>query len=479
MATVSETWNGGGNYVWELNDATAAIPGLDPGWDLISITGGLTINATPASKFTINVTSLALDNQPGLAANFDNTAIYAWTILTTTTGITGFDPAAFAINTSGFANPIGNGTFALGLANGGKDLVLNFAVAPAITANPVGQTVAQGATVNLSVTATGSTLHYTWRKNGVAIGGAGDNPAFDVVNAQPSDAGNYDVVVFNSVGSVTSTVATVTVRHAPLITAQPQNMTVCPGATAVFSVTASGEPAVAYQWRFGTTDLLNETNATLTITNVQAINVGSYDVVITNELGSITSAAATLATNAPTTATPLVNITNACPGTVAAFSTTAGGTGPFTYVWRKDGTALGETTSTLTIASAATADAGTYCVEVTGACGSVTNCATLTIAPPISITGQPQNFNGVQGNSATFSVTASPTIPTPTYQWRYNGANLANGGQVSGATSASLTISSLNVTNEGTFDVIVTELLAVGYQPGGGFERAPDHGGAF
>src|SRR4030095_435697 len=118
-----------------------------------------------------------------------------------------------------------------------------------------------------------------------------------------------------------------------------------------------------------------------------------------------------------------------------------GGTGPFTYVWRKDGAPLAETTSTLTIAAAATGDAGTYCVEVTGTCGSVTICATLTISPPISITGQPQNFNGVQGNSATFSVTATPTVPTPTYQWRYNGANLANGGPGSRGHPGLLTIS--------------------------------------
>lgn len=456
MTTGPQTWNGGANYVWEVNDATATFPGTDPGWDLINITGGLTINATPANKFNINVTSLVAD-LPGDAANFVNTSVYTWTILTTTTGITGFDPAAINLDLSGFSNPRGAGTFAVALANGGNDLVLHFAVPPAITQNPTSQTGAQGSLISLSVSATGSpNLHYIWRKSGVAVAGAGDAPMFDLNNAQPSDAGNYDVVVFNNAGSVTSTVATVTVRYAPIITAQPQATAVCPAGTAVFSVTASGEPAVAYQWRFGTTDLLNETNATLTLTNVQAAQAGDYSVVVTNELGTATSNPAALTLNSPTTATPLVNVTNACPASAVNFSTTAGGTGPFTYAWRKDGTLLGETTSTLTITSASTTDAGTYCVEVTGTCGSVTNCATLTIAPAPAITGQPQNFNGVQGNTATFTVAATPSVPTPTYQWRYNGANLANGGQVSGATSPTLTISSLNTTNEGPFDVIVT-----------------------
>jgi hypothetical protein len=453
LATGPQTWSGGASYIWEINSA-AGTAGIDPGWDLINITGGLTISATPADKFNINITSLDGSNNPGDANAFDNTFPYTFTILTTTAGITGFDANAFNVNASAFSNALGNGAFIIATANAGNDLVLRLIQRPVITAQPVGQTVNPGDDVLLSVTATGTDLTYAWRKDGTALPSAtASTLALDDILV--SQEGNYDVIVSNASGSVTSAVARVSVRHAPIIVGQPQNTTVCQGTTATFAVTATGTPAVAYQWRFGGTDLLNQTNATLMIANAQAANAGSYDVVITNELGTATSSAATLTVNASTTATPLVNVTNACPGTAVGFSTTAGGTGPTTYVWRKDGTVLGETTSTLTIAAVAPADAGAYCVEVTGACGSVTNCATLTIASPLTITGQPQNVNGVQGNTATFSVTATPTSPLA-FQWRYNGANLANGGQISGATSASLTISGLNVTNEGTFDVIVT-----------------------
>jgi autotransporter-associated beta strand protein len=452
--TGSETWSGGASYLWEINSA-AGTPGIDPGWDLINITGGLTINATPANRFNINIASLDGSNAPGEANAFVNTFPYTFTILTTTAGITGFNADAFNVNASAFSNALGNGVFVI--ATEGNDLVLKLIQRPVITAQPqpVDQTVNPGDDVLLSVGATGTDLSYAWRKDGTPLASAtASTLALDDILV--SQEGNYDVIVSNVGGSVTSAVARVSVRHAPIIVGQPQNTTVCQGTTATFTVTANGTPAVAYQWRFGGTDLPNQTNATLMITNAQAASAGNYDVVVTNELGTATSGAATLAVNPSTTATPLVSVTNACPGTAVAFSTTAGGTGPFTYVWRKDGGApLGETTSTLTIAAAATTDAGTYCVEVTGACGSVTNCATLTIAPPVSITGQPQNFNGVQGNTATFSVTATPSSPLA-FQWRYNGANLANGGQISGATSATLSISSLNVTNEGAFDVIVT-----------------------
>jgi len=73
-------------------------------------------------------------------------------------------------------------------------------------------------------------------------------------------------------------------------------------------------------------------------------------------------------------ATSLANQTK-CSGDSVTFSTTASGTGPFSFVWKKNNTAiLNATNSPLSIPSLQTNDAGSYCVEVTGACNSVTNC---------------------------------------------------------------------------------------------------------
>jgi uncharacterized repeat protein (TIGR01451 family) len=66
-----------------------------------------------------------------------------------------------------------------------------------------------------------------------------------------------------------------------------------------------------------------------------------------------------------------------------SFSTIASGTGPFSFQWTHNGTNIpGATTSSYSIPSAVTNDAGTYCVIVAGACGGVTNCATLTVLVP-------------------------------------------------------------------------------------------------
>jgi hypothetical protein len=83
----------------------------------------------------------------------------------------------------------------------------------------------------------------------------------------------------------------------PMITAQPQNRTVIAGFPVSFSVTASGTPPIAYQWRKGGSNLSGQTNASLTINNVQESDEGSYDVVVTNSAGNATSNPATLTVN--------------------------------------------------------------------------------------------------------------------------------------------------------------------------------------
>ncbi len=103
LNTGAETWEGGGNYLWEINDFAGA-EGTDPGWDLLSISGGLTLNATSGTKFTIAITSLTLANASGDAANFSDGSNYQFRIADATSAITTFDASAFDVNTSAFDN---------------------------------------------------------------------------------------------------------------------------------------------------------------------------------------------------------------------------------------------------------------------------------------------------------------------------------------------------------------------------------------
>lgn len=85
----------------------------------------------------------------------------------------------------------------------------------------------------------------------------------------------------------------------PAITTQPTNQAAPLGGTATFSVTASGTGLLTYQWFKDGVALSGETGATLTVSNVQASQVGTYTVVITNSAGSTTSSGATLALGNP------------------------------------------------------------------------------------------------------------------------------------------------------------------------------------
>lgn len=173
-------------------------------------------------------------------------------------------------------------------------------VAPTITTQPQSQTVTVGASVVFSVTASGRpTPTYQWSRNGAAIAGA-TSPTLTLSNVQSGDAGNYTVTVSNSVGSVTSSTATLTVNPtavAPAITAQPQSQTVTAGGSATFSVTATGTPAPTYQWARNGSAIAGATGASLALTNIQTSDAGSYTVTVSNSAGSVTSSTATLTVN--------------------------------------------------------------------------------------------------------------------------------------------------------------------------------------
>jgi hypothetical protein len=141
--------------------------------------------------------------------------------------------------------------------------------------------------------ATGSGLTYQWRFNGANISGA-TTSSYTKSNAQASDAGNYSVVVANAGGSVTSANAALTVNVPPSITAQPSNQTVTQGASATFTVAATGSPTLSYQWSFNGVNISGATASSYTKSNAQSSDAGNYAVVVSNPYGSVTSANATL-----------------------------------------------------------------------------------------------------------------------------------------------------------------------------------------
>src|SRR5206468_16072 len=121
---------------------------------------------------------------------------------------------------------------------------------PTITTQPASRTVTAGQTASFSVTATGTApLGYQWQRAGVPISGATLASYTTPPTTSADDGAQFTVVVSNTAGSVTSSVATLTVNSPPTITTQPASRTVTAGQTASFSVTATGTAPLSYQWQ--------------------------------------------------------------------------------------------------------------------------------------------------------------------------------------------------------------------------------------
>jgi Immunoglobulin domain/FG-GAP-like repeat/Immunoglobulin I-set domain/FG-GAP repeat len=332
------------------------------------------------------------------------------------------------------------------------------AIAPVFTTQPVSQTVTVGASVTFTAAASGTpTPTYQWRKDSVNISGA-NGAAYTLSSVVTGNAGTYTVVATNSAGSAISSSAVLTVNPAaiaPVFTTQPVGQTVTVGASVTFTAAASGTPTPTYQWRKDSVNISGATSAAYTILSVVTGNAGTYTVVATNFAGSATSSGAVLTVNSaqsvPVFAVQPTSQT-VTAGSSVTFSATASGSPTPTYQWWKNGRRIfGATSASYTIANVTTSNAGTYIVIATNSAGSATsNGAVLTVttnAPKFTV--QPAAWTVTVGASVSFTSAASGS-PVPTYQWRKNGR------RISGANSATYTISSVTTSSAGTYTVVAT-----------------------
>ena len=184
--------------------------------------------------------------------------------------------------------------------------------------------VFEGATVNMAVSVSGpAPMGYQWRKNGTPLTGQ-TSTALAFNNASADVSGNYDVVVTNSFGSVTSSIVVLSVTPgAPVIFQQPPSISRFAGGLAVFSPVVGGSTPMTNQWYFNGNPIPGATGATYTIPSVTAADVGSYTLKLSNAEGSNTTAAAVLTLLA--VPTPYASaIMSARPAAYWSFNETSG-----------------------------------------------------------------------------------------------------------------------------------------------------------
>ena len=172
----------------------------------------------------------------------------------------------------------------------------------------------------------------------------------------------------------------------PAITTQPTAVTVADGATANFTVTATGDAPLSYQWRRAGADIAGATGAALALPAPYAFNASSIAVAVSNAAGTAVSSNALLTVTAvaPTIAAQPANAA-VVAGAAASFSViAAGGTAPLSYQLKRSGVAVaGATAANHTLASTALSDNGaTFAVDVVNPAGTLTSsAATLTVTP--------------------------------------------------------------------------------------------------
>ncbi len=217
----------------------------------------------------------------------------------------------YVFTNAGFANPIEVGPDVAGIDF--LATAVNYDP-PTILTQPTNQLVALGSNATFSVAAAGAPpLFYQWRFNNANIAGA-TSSNFTRVNVQAAHAGNYTCLVSNQNGTALSANAVLFLNSPPIITQQPSSQSAVAGGYARFNLTAVGAPTLAYQWWHNGTNQVggrggiggsggNDSGPMLYLANVQPTNAGTYFCVVTNPLGSVTSAVVTLTVNVTLTVT--------------------------------------------------------------------------------------------------------------------------------------------------------------------------------
>jgi hypothetical protein len=294
----------------------------------------------------------------------------------------------------------------------------------------------------------------------------GNSSTVSLNNANSLIAGNYVITITGTATGANAQTRqltfTVTAGAGPVITAQPNNATVCTGSNTAFTVASAG--ATSFQWQISTDGGLNYTNlnnggiysgvssATLAITGaIAALNNNRYRCNAATNCGVTSSAAGILTINTATAINTQPQNVTICVGGNATFCVTATGSN-LTYQWEYATACTSAFTNVATGGNAAclnitnASGSGVYRCKVTGTCGTVTsNCAELTVGSLVTVTASPVNKEVCAGGNASFTVTGTSTH-TIIYQWQLSTDGGTSWNNITGANTAVLSISALATT---------------------------------
>jgi len=311
-------------------------------------------------------------------------------------------------NTPGLFNAVSGYDLCTGWGTpNGTNLIYALApqLSPYVLTPPISQSAAAGGNVTFTTSIGGHPpFNYRWLFNGTNLPAGGNlsgtaTNTLTITSVTTNNAGNYSLAVANGYGSVTSSIAVLSVGFAPAISTQPASQTVPSGGSAMFSATATGSPPLIYQWQENGVNISNgagifgATSNLLTLTAVTTNSDGNYSVIVTNFYGAATSSVAALTVTLPPsiTGSSLANQTVQCGSNNLSFVITAAGTPPLNIQWSLDGKPVPNATNAGFFLTNLHLPNHTVAVVVTNPYGSVTNSAVVTVqdtlAPVITLNG--------------------------------------------------------------------------------------------
>jgi hypothetical protein len=318
------------------------------------------------------------------------------------------------------------------------------------TSAPRSLQIPVGTPLNLTDSATGSNVTYSWTKNGQSLQGFQTNSLF-IPLVSPSDAGQYALVATNSAGSAVSAPFSVVIEVPPTFSesGQPKPASVIEGDP--FQIIGNAVGASSYQWYLNGTELTGATSNSYLVLKASLGNAGTYKLVATSPFGLT---AESQSVKVDVFSRPSIRLQPqhrfVALGEQAVFSVEATGSGPLSFKWFRNGTVITESNlSTFVIPAAAETDAALYSVEVSSPYGTVLSTgAQLAIKPTITAAGQPRGRVIRLGDSFSLSVQAVGTGAL-TYQW------FKNGVIIPAAIDKTFSVAQSSVSSEGQYHVEV------------------------
>ena len=267
-----------------------------------------------------------------------------------------------------------------------SNAMLNVITPPVLTIQPLNSTLIGGSNVTFTSSISSSyTFVYQWQFNGTNLPGA-TNSTLSLSNLLDSQSGAYNLVASNSLGSITSPPASLTVIPWVIPHISPTTATVGSGIFVQFTLSEAGfsPTGTIYQWRLNSNVLggLWTWSSSAAGSDVSPLmqDAGAYDIVATDSYTSVTSSVANL-TLIPLTITNQPTNTAAWPGRTVKFTISAVGQKPLSYQWQFNGADIpGANTNSLVITNVQPDDLGSYDVVVTNAFTNIVS-STATLAP--------------------------------------------------------------------------------------------------